>query len=99
MIEEIFGALRIAKSAIEIGKEAKDLLPDGNQKEEISKKIEDSERDLALAEASTAKDLGYDLCQCTYPPQIMLYDNETGSTICPLCSHSRLKKSIYAFSD
>ena len=42
-------------------------------KEELQKfLIEKAEKALRASEAELAKALGYKLCQCTFPPQIML---------------------------
>ncbi len=85
MIAEITSILQASKMTISLLKEMKDLMPSSVQKDEFSQKILKVEKDLALAEASTAKELGYDLCKCTFPPQIMLYNNERNATICPNC--------------
>lgn len=98
MIEEIATVLKIAKSAVELGKEAKSLLPNSEEKEQIELRLEDVEKELRIAEASTAKELGYDLCQCSFPPQIMLFNNEKGATVCPNCGNSCNKRTTVAFS-
>lgn len=53
-------------------KQAKDLLPDGEEKKTVEQSLEEVERKSKLAEAQIAKALGHRLCQCTFPPQIML---------------------------
>lgn len=61
----------------------KDLLPHGKEKETVQKNLEQAEQSTKLAEAQIAKGLGYDLCQCTFPPQIMLQVGE--EVQCPKC--------------
>lgn len=91
-IAEISAILAAAKTALDIGKEAKSMLPNANERNEIEKKLEATENQLKLAEANYAKNLGHDLCQCSFPPQIMLYNKNERATICPDCSHSISKK-------
>jgi hypothetical protein len=99
MLGEIASLLGIAKSAIDIGKEAKDMLPDSKEKEHIEKQIALTEKELAIAEANAAKELNYDLCKCTFPPQIMLYKKDSGASECPSCGHTVNKKTTVAFSN
>lgn len=60
-----------------------DILPK-REKEEASHKIHEVEKKLQVAEAQIAKGLGYELCKCTWPPQIMLHadDAEYGEKFC-----------------
>ncbi|WP_147430982.1 hypothetical protein [Thiocapsa rosea] len=92
MIEEISLVLGAAKSLLGLAKETKDLLPDSKSKEEIERAIAKAEKDLAIAESSTAQELGFDLCKCTFPPQIMLYDNSSGNNVCPRCHNTTMAK-------
>jgi len=38
---------------------------------------------LKRSDSKLAKELGYELCQCTYPPQIMLWDQKRQAYYCP----------------
>ena len=79
------------RDALGLMKAAKDLLPAGKQREEATVKIEQAERQLQLAEAGVAKGLGYHLCQCAFPPSIMLKTGHNGRQdilTCPKCSAS-----------
>ena len=77
--------------AIGLAKDAKDLLPGGDKKSSVEKTLDEAERASKLAEAQLAKALGYELCECTFPPQIML---RVGEEIqCPNCKR-RLSESI-----
>lgn len=61
---------------IALFKEAKDLLPEGNNRTQIKNEIEQAERQIKLAESQIAKVLGYPICRCTFPPQIMLLSGQ-----------------------
>ncbi len=65
-------------------KQAKELLPDSSQKQELNVAIESAERQLKIAESQTAQSMGYELCKNHFPPEIMLSsDNESWK--CPVC--------------
>ena len=64
--------IRTGKDALALLKSAYSLLPKGPEREEVEKKIETAERILKENNAKLAKDLGYRLCQCDFPPEIML---------------------------
>ena len=67
------------------------MLPDGSKAEDAQKQIELAEEALQASKAQLAKSLGYKLCQCSFPPQIMLSigrDPKRGKEIfrCPACN-------------
>jgi len=97
MITETLSILSIAKKSIETFNSIKDLLPDNDEKDSALKSISDLEEKLSIAEYAIAKELGYKLCMCTYPPQIMLYDKGKNSSICPNCNNS-IKGTFVTFS-
>ena len=75
-------------SVVSTVKSVIDILPK-REKEEASKRLVEAEEKLQIAEAQMAKGLGYELCKCTWPPQIMLHagDVEYGERFrCPACS-------------
>jgi hypothetical protein len=67
-IAETFGLLR---SALALVKDAKDVLPKHQQKA-VDETLQKADQAAKIAEANLAQGLGYQLCQCTWPPQIML---------------------------
>jgi hypothetical protein len=86
--EALKSGLGLFKDAISIAKGAKDLLPSGKEKDTIAQSLEAAERATQLAEAQIAQALGYHLCQCTFPPQIMLskgYQGYGERFECPKC--------------
>jgi len=90
MIEQISDYLSAGKDAVTILKGLRDLIPNGKQKDDIDAKIKDAEKALRTAEAAAAKDLGYHLCRCTFPPQIMLYQAARKAHACPACPNEIL---------
>lgn len=85
----IKSALDLFKYAIGLAKDAKDLLPDGEKKTTIKRSLEEAEKAVKLSEVQIAKNLGYKLCQYTFPPQIMLsigYEEYMERFKCPKCN-------------
>lgn len=73
MITELSNFVTLSKNLISALKELKALLPNPEDRNRLDEKIESAERELAISEAAAAQNLGYQLCQCTFPPQIMLF--------------------------
>lgn len=89
-IEGIKQGFDLLRTALGAAKDAKDLLPESKEKESVAKRIEEAERAVQLGEAQIAQALGYHLCKCTFPPQIMLskgYEQSQEKFECPKCSH------------
>jgi hypothetical protein len=61
------------KSALDLFRSAWKLLPSDKAKEEIGAKLAEAETALSLSDAKLAKELGYGICYCKYPPSIMLW--------------------------
>ena len=72
-----------------LAKQAKDLLPEGPRKKAFDVSVEQAERQLRIAEAQAATALGYDICQCEWPPSIMLWDKAARVSRCPKCGDER----------
>jgi len=94
-IVEALQFLKPLKDAFGLLKEAKDLLPESPKKTEVIVKIEEAEESLKIAKTEAAKALGYYLCKCTFPPQIMLFDKSENVFKCPRkeCGHE-IKRTI-----
>ena len=99
--EHIKTAFVVLKGALGLAKDVKDLLPAGKQKQLIESKLEAAEKESGLAEAQLAQSLGYHLCRCMFPPQIMLsieLNYPTHETFaCPHCNS--LKVHIFGHPD
>ena len=96
-MESVKIGVSLLAESIGLIKETKELLPDGKEKEVIEKSLKEATKASKLAESQIAQALGYKLCQCTFPPQIMLskgytkqeYHNEE-EFICPKCNKSSI---------
>lgn len=86
MIEELKAGLSLFGEAVAILKALLPLLP-AKQRKEVEEKLADAETKFLEARAKTAKELGYRLCRCTYPPQIMLFVADEKADVCPRCQH------------
>lgn len=82
-IQDIKGWLDASKTALELLKAAIGVLPKGVKREEIEAKVHIAEEALRKSDAKAAKDLGYQLCTCTFPPQIMLWKEAESAHVCP----------------
>jgi hypothetical protein len=100
-LKPTFDALR---SAMGLLKDAKDLLPSGDQREKaISQALVTAESNSKIAEAEIAKALGYELCKCAFPPTIMLtVGNHNGRSghvgpvyECPKCGYNTAGPWMY----
>lgn len=82
--------LSAGKTLLDIFKGVRKELPPGPKTEQVQQKIEEAEKALRASEAQLAKVLGYRLCQCTFPPQIMLWREDQEAHICPRpeCGHA-----------
>ena len=61
------------------------LLPKSDKREQAEKQLMVAEEALKRSDVALAQKLGYRLCQCTFPPQIMLFKQDEGVKVCPLC--------------
>jgi hypothetical protein len=77
------------KGTVGLVREGLRFLPKGPEREKAEEKIIQAEEALNRSEANLAKGLGYHLCKCTFPPQIMLWDEKQKAHICPRpeCGH------------
>lgn len=93
-IDSFKTAFELGGQALSLLKGAKDLLPQSPQRDAVSKSILEAEKAFQIAEAQAAKELGYELCQCTWPPQIKILSKETGDILCPSCNRSGQSKLV-----
>ena len=97
-MEQIKIGLSLFSEAVKLAKTTKDLLPESKDKDVISQSLESADKAARLAEVQVAQALGYQLCKCTFPPQIMLskgykqqnYNHEE-EYICSNCGKSNIK--------
>ena len=93
--------LEALRTAVGLYGDVSKHLPDGVQKREADRNLERADRDLRLAEARVAQALGHKLCQCTFPPQIMVlagtdeeaaYLDRADFFACPACGREEPSK-------
>jgi hypothetical protein len=93
VLEACTKGLTTVKEAINLLNSAKDQLPPGEAQNAIHEKIEEAERAIQLSHAEMGQSLGFQLCHCTWPPQVMVssdYSEETHveQFTCPNCGKS-----------
>ena len=96
-MESVKLGLSLFSEAIGLVRKTQDLLPESDDKEAIEKSLKEADKAAKLAEAQIAQALGYNLCKCTFPPQIMVskgykLTNYTHKEefICPVCNKSSI---------
>lgn len=84
MIDPIQTAEWIAggRAGLELLRSAWSLLPKGGDKDEIAAKLDEAEHALRACDAKLAKELGFRLCQCEFPPRPMLWNNRRRVYVC-----------------
>ncbi len=91
-MSEVLLYLQAGKELLDILKTLGGLLPKGQKHDELQRRLVDADKALRASEVQLAKALGYHLCQCTFPPQIMLskgYHPVHGRDelfVCPTCN-------------
>jgi hypothetical protein len=83
-IETFAVSIGLLKNAIGLAKDANDLVSDSPKRRAAEIALTQAEQQLRLAESRAAQELGYNLCQCSFPPQIALLQPD-GSKRCPKC--------------
>jgi len=89
-ISAITAAFDLMNKAISVFRNAKNLLPNSPEKEAVEKSFDEAESAMKMAEVKVAKELGYQICKCTWPPQIMLsigYEEYGEKFQCPKCKN------------
>ena len=80
-----------------------DLMPVSTERNSAEEKLDEAAENLAFAEAELAKALGYKLCQCTFPPQIMLSKgrHERGDEVfrCNKCGKQEPSEQHFALQE
>ncbi len=72
IVEAYTKGMKGVECAVDGLKAARDKLPEGEEKKTIVQKIEEVEHAILLAKAELGESLGYVLCQCTWPAQVMV---------------------------
>ena len=85
---EATGWLAAGKTGLDLLRLALALLPKDAEKERTKRTLDAAERSLELASAKLARDLGYPLCRCAFPPKPMPWDKECAAFVCGDCGRS-----------
>lgn len=72
LVEAYTKGLTAVKSAVDILEQMKDHLPEGEAKSALVQRIAEAEHALQLVHSEMGKSLDRLLCQCTWPPQVMV---------------------------
>jgi hypothetical protein len=90
--QDIADYVRVAKETLDLFKAAYALLPAGDKKAEIESRIRRADQLIKQSDAKLAKDLGFSLCQCEWPPRIMLWKEDIKARVCPNADCNKQEK-------
>jgi hypothetical protein len=91
---DVKGWIDAAKAAMTLLNTAKDALPRGKQRDEVEAALHQAERSMKAADAKLAKELGLRLCDCEFPPNVMLWREGERAHVCPKCGRRRERPAI-----
>lgn len=95
-ISDVKNWIDAASGTVGLLRAAAKLLPKGEKRDEIEARISAAEEALKRSDAKLAKELGMNLCDCTFPPQIMLWKEAEKSHVCPnLACGRRQRKGMH----
>ncbi len=80
VLEAFTKGLTVLKEAIVLVHSANDQLPPGESHQSIQQKVEEAERLIQVGHAAVGQSLGFQLCHCTWPPQVMASTGYTEKT-------------------
>ncbi len=92
--DDVKGWFDAVAAALPLLKAAKDLLPKGRQRDEVEAKLREAEGYMKRADAKLAKELGLRLCECEFPPNVMLWREAEKAHVCPHCQRRREKPDL-----
>lgn len=84
-LPQVLEAITGLKTVLDIYKGLRAEMPKGVDTKNLDEEIAKAEKALQLKEADLAKSLGYQLCRCTFPPQIMLWKEDRQKSVCEKC--------------
>jgi hypothetical protein len=101
-LEAFNSGITLLRGALGLIRDVREELPPDKRKA-VDQALEQADKATSIAEAQIAKALGYQLCQCTFPPQIMLfvgyddhatYREEAAVHQCPRCRNESLPIAV-----
>jgi hypothetical protein len=87
-VHALSNGISLISAAVSTIKQVLDLIPESQKKTDAQAALAQAERELKIAEATVAKDLGYEICRNHFPPEIML-SPDGGKWECPNCHNKR----------
>jgi hypothetical protein len=93
LFQDIADYIRLSKDALDLARGAWTLLPKGEKRDEGERRLHAAEEALKRSDAALAHTLRYNLCQCEFPPRIMLWREHEKVFKCPSESCGRIIKS------
>ena len=94
VLEAFTKGLAVLKEAICLVHSANDQLPAGEPQKAIQQKVEEAERLIQVGHAGVGESLGFQLCHCTWPPQVMASTGYTEETQVEQFTCANCKKSV-----
>lgn len=91
-MSDVEGYIQASKGVLDIAKTMIGMLPKGQQHDDAEQRLEQAHKALRAAEVQLAKSLDYHLCQCTFPPQIMLSEGRHSTQDLEIFRCDRCKK-------
>ncbi len=80
---EVKGWVDVARGTVDLLRSAAAALPNGDEKTVVEAKIPEAENALKRSDAKLARELGLKLCDCTFPPNVMLWKETERAHVCP----------------
>ena len=81
IVEAYTKGLAGIRGVLELLKDVSTTLPKDAIGRSVEKRIQEVEHALQLANAEMGESLGYPLCRCTWPPQIMVKAENSRQTV------------------
>lgn len=94
-MDEINEFLSAASQFLNVFKQAKDLLPDSKEKIDATEALRKAESSFRVAEAKLAQSMGFELCQCSWPPSIMVFKHELDEYHCNECGNAITRSRLH----
>ena len=82
LFQSVSDYLHTGKEVIDLLKASYTLLPKSEKRDEIERKIELVSDAMKRSDAALAQKLGYNLCQCQFPPSLMLWREKQSAYVC-----------------
>ena len=80
--------LQAARAVLSLFDKIRTQLSSGPERAQLNDHIAIAETALKTAESELSKKLGYRICRCTFPPQIMLWNQARRKDLCAKCGNA-----------